>query len=107
LNTYTWQFTALDVYPTYQGLANAVYSVHWRLTGNDGTGHTAISYGTQQLGAIDPQNFTPFANLTANQVQGWVETQMGSEFTRTKSDLDQRISEQVAPSRQTKLPPWS
>lgn len=107
-NAYTWQFPALDVYPNYQGLTDAVYAVHWRLTGNDGSGHVATAYGVQGLGAIDLQNFIPFANLTFSQVQGWVEEQMGSsDVAKCKSVLDQNIAEQVSPSRQTKLPPWS
>jgi hypothetical protein len=107
VTTYTWQFPALDVYPTYQGLTNAVYSVHWTLTGNDGSGHVSTAYGSQALGAINPQNFTPFASLTAAQVQGWVEAQMGStDLAQCKAGLDQRIAEQITPTRTTVLPPW-
>lgn len=108
MTTYTWQFPALDVYPTYQGLTNAVYSVHWRLTGNDGSGHVATAYGSQALGPIDPQNFTPFASLTASQVQGWVEAQMGApDVALCKASLDQNIAGQITPTRTTVLPPWS
>lgn len=108
MTTYTWQFAALDVYPTHQGLANVVYSVHWKLTGDDGSGHTATAYGSQTLGPVDPQNFTPFANLTANQVQGWVEAQMGStDVVQCKAWIDNRINNQIAPTITTVLPPWS
>lgn len=107
MTTYTWQFPALDVYPTYQGLTNAVESVHWRLTGDDGAGHTATAYGEQPVGAPDPDNFTPFASLTAAQVQGWVEAQMGAEVTHLHTDLDGQIAQQVSPSVVSMEPPWS
>lgn len=104
---YTWQFPALDVYPTYQTVTDAVFNVHWRLTGSDGAGHAATAYGTQRLGVIDTGNFTPFANLTASQVQGWVEAAMGaSDVAMCKSDIDRIIANKIAPSTETKLPPW-
>lgn len=107
MTTYTWQFEALDVYTTYQGLVNAVYAVHWKLTGDDGSGHVATANGTQGLGAIDPQNFTPFDNLTVSQVQGWVEARMGSEVAEQRAALDQNIADQITPRVQTLPPPWS
>lgn len=33
---YTWQFESLDVFPTYQTVTDAVESMHWRLTADDG-----------------------------------------------------------------------
>ena len=107
MNTYTWQFTALDVFPIYQGLVNAVHVVHWRLTGNDGSSHSAIAYGTQALGPIDIGNFIPFVSLTASQIQTWVEAQMGSvEIALQRSGLDVRIADQISPREKTMSPPW-
>lgn len=103
---YTWQFVALDVYPTYQGLTNVVESMHWRLTGDDGVGHQAVACGEQKAGPPDPDNFTPYADLTATQVQGWLETLMGSELDQVKADIDKRIEQQVSPSIVAMQPPW-
>lgn len=106
-NAYTWQFTALDVYPTQQGLTNVVFQVHWRLTGDDGGGHTATAYGTQLLGPPDPGNFIPFASLTASVVQGWVEARMGTtELNAVKADLSTNIDNQVSPATVQMAPPW-
>lgn len=103
---YTWQFVALDVFPTHNGLTNVVESIHWRLTEDDGLGRQAESYGEQLAGPPDPDNFTPFAELTALQVQGWTETQMGSELDQIKADIDNRIAQQISPTVVAMQPPW-
>ena len=105
MNTYTWQFPRLDVYPTYQTLTDAVFQVHWRLTADNGNGRTAESYGVQECGPIDTNDFTPFADLTQLEVQGWVEVQMGAELAQVKAELDARIQEAVAPTRLSLPPP--
>ena len=106
MTTYTWQFPALDVYPSYQGLVNVVFQVHWRLTANDGSGHTTTAYGTQAIGSVDVTNFVPFACLTANTVHGWVEQAMGSDLNAVKADMNAQIAQQVSPTRATVTPPW-
>lgn len=106
-NTYVWQFPRLDVYPTYETVTDAVFQVYWRLTADNGAGRTEESYGVQPCGPIDPENFTPYEDLTETEVQDWVETQMGSELNQVKSDLDARIQEAVAPTKVSLPPPWT
>lgn len=107
MTTYTWQFPTLYVYPTYQTVANAVFSVEWQLVGDDGNGHVATACGHQALGAIDTGNFIPFANLTKSVVQGWVEAQMGTTVVNDhRSKLDGQIAGLVAPAIRVALPPW-
>ena len=108
MNTYTWQFPALDVYPLHEGLADAVFNMHWRLTADDGSGHTAEAYGTQAAGPIDPNDFIPYADLTLVEVTGWVEAAMGEvDLGTLKASLDQRIANQVSPPTATLAVPWS
>lgn len=105
--TYSWQFDALDVYLTYQTVNNAVYSMHWRRNADDGSGHTATSYGVQPCGPIDPNNFTPFNNLTLNQVVGWLEAQISAEdLAGIDADLLRIINEKAAPTTAGLAPPW-
>lgn len=106
MTTYTWQFPALDVFPSYQGLTDVVESVAWRLTADDGSDHVVTAYGEQPLAPPDPDNFTPFASLTFDQVKGWVEAQMGSELNDVKADLDRRIADIVSPRIVALSPPW-
>ncbi len=107
---YTWDVSTVDTYPTLDGNADVVYNVHWRLTAEDdanqdadGNNWTATSYGTQSVDTTDITDFTAFADLTASDVQGWVEAAMGAdEVTSLKAGLDAQISEKVSPSSVTK-----
>lgn len=102
-----WQFDSLDVFPTYGSLTNVVQSIHWRVTADDGSGHTAQAYGEEVAGPPDPGNFIPFSELTASVVQGWAETAMGSELAKLMAYLDSTILAQVNPSTVSLPPPWA
>ena len=107
MTTYTWQFESLDVFPTYETVTDAVFSVHWRLHADDGLGHVASAYGEQRCGDIDPNDFIPFDQLTPADVQGWVEAQMGpTEIGELHASLDSRIADQINPPSLSMAPPW-
>jgi len=107
---YTWNVSTVDTYPTLDGNADVVYSVHWRLTAEDdanqdadGNNWTATSYGTQSVDTSDLSSFTSFADLTSSDVQAWVETAMGEEaITALKSGLDAQIEAKINPTSVTK-----
>ena len=107
---YTWDVSTVDTYPTLDSNADVVYNVHWRLTAEDdanqdadGNNWTAASYGTQSVDTSDLSSFTAFADLSASDVQGWVETAMGSDdVTALKSGLDAQIALLITPTSVTK-----
>ena len=107
---YTWNVSTVDTYPTLDSNADVVYNVHWRLTAEDdanqdadGNNWTATSYGTQSVDTSDLSSFTAFADLSASDVQGWVETAMGSDdVTAMKSGLDAQIALLITPTTVTK-----
>jgi len=106
---YTWNVSTVDV-KEIDGNADTVFNVHWRLTGTDdanndadGNPQAATVYGTQPLDTSDLSDFTAFADLTASDVQGWVEAAMGADEVQAKKDgLDATIAELVTPTVQTK-----
>lgn len=105
--TYSWQFDALDVYLTYQTVNNAVYAMHWRRNADDGNGHTATAYGVQPCGPINPNDFTPYNQLTLNQVANWLEAQISAEDRAgIDAELLQHINDQAAPTKAELRPPW-
>ena len=107
---YTWNVSTVDTYPTKDSKSDVVYNVHWRLTATDGTNKdsdgnnwTASSYGTQSVDTSDLSSFKAFADLSASDVQGWVETAMGSDdVTALKTGLDARIALLITPTSVTK-----
>ena len=107
---YTWDVSTVDTYPTLDSNADVVYNVHWRLNAEDdanqdadGNNWTATVYGTQSVDTSDLSSFTAFADLTASDVQGWVEAAMGAdEVTALKAGLDAQIAESITPTSVTK-----
>ena len=108
--SYAWDVKTVDTYPTKDSKSDVVYNVHWRLTATDDTNNdaegnslTATVYGSQALDTSDLSSFTEFSDLTASDVQGWVEEAMGEEEVQAKKDsLDATIAELVTPTVQTK-----
>ena len=110
---YTWDVKTVDV-KEIDGNADTVFNVHWRLNAEDDANTvkdmqgndvpaTASVYGTQTLDTSDLSDFTAFADLTASDVQGWVEAAMGEEaVTNMKAGLDAQIDELLNPVVQTK-----
>ena len=107
---YTWDVSTCDTYPTKDSKSDVVYNVHWRLTATDdtnkdseGNNWTATCYGSQSVDTSDLSSFIEWSSLKASDVQGWVETAMGSDtVTAMKTALDAEIAEKVTPTSVTK-----
>ena len=114
---YTWDVKTVDTYPSHtdeQDPSNTesdvIYNVHWRLTGEDDANNDADGnpqqgsvYGSINLDVSDLSSFTAFNSVTVSNVQGWVESALGSdEVTKLKSVIDAEISEKVTPTTETK-----
>ncbi len=108
--SYEWDVKTVDTYPTHNSQSDVVYNVHWRLTAtddtnkdSDGNPQTADVYGSQAVDTSDLSSFTAFADLTASDVQGWVEAALGSdEVTEMKAGFDAQIAEKIEPTSVTK-----
>ena len=109
--SYTWDVSRCDTYPSKSGKSNVVHNVHWQLTGiddsnndADGNPQTAVIYGTQSVSTDDLSSFINWSDLTASDVQGWVESALGAdEVTALKASLDAQIAEKVSPSSVLKV----
>ena len=103
---YTWDVSIVDTYPTKSSKSDVIYTVHWRLTATDdsnqdedGVNISETVYSTQLLDTSDLSSFKAFADVTASDVQGWVETAIGSdEVTAIKTSLDAKITEMITPT---------
>jgi len=107
-NTYTWSFPTLTAYPSDAGQTDVVFIVHWVLSGTDGNGHNGSVYGTVSLTYTAGSAFTPFAQLTESQVQGWVTSALGAtQVSALEANIDQQIQQQITPTSVNLTPPWS
>lgn len=104
--TYTWAVVQMDCYPEADGETDVVFTVHWTLTGSDGT-YTGSVYGSQAV-TVDPAApFTPYADLTQDQVIGWVQAAMGAEQVAAyEANIAQQIADQINPPVVTPPLPW-
>ena len=88
---------------TIDGNEDTVFNVHWRLTGTDDANNSSGVYGTQELDTSDLSSFTAFADLTNEQITGWVESAMGEDkVTEIKANISNQIAELVTPTQETK-----
>ena len=105
--TYTWSFPTLTAYPQDAGQTDVVYTVHWVLTGTDGT-YTGSVYGTVGVTYEAGSPFTPYADLTEAQVQGWTEAALGAEQVASlEANIAAQIQQQITPTSVDLPPPWS
>jgi hypothetical protein len=108
--SYFWTINPLEAYPTASGESDVVFTAHWQLHATeevDGTTYTAQSIGTQGLTFTSGSSFTPFEELTLEQVSGWVENAMGTgSVDNLKAGLAQNIANQINPPVVTLTSPW-
>jgi len=108
--SYEWNVSTVDTYPTKDSKSDVVHNVHWRLTATDdtnkdseGNNWAADVYGSQAVDTSDLSSFTAFADLTASDVQGWVEAALGADkVTEMKASLDANIAAKITPTSVTK-----
>ena len=105
-NTYTWVVNSMVSYPQAEGLTDVVCTVNWACTGTDGI-HTGSVYGTVGLTYVAGSPYTPYADLTEAQVQGWVTTTLGAEqMAALEANIAAQIQQQISPTSVNLPPPW-
>jgi hypothetical protein len=103
----TWAVAQMDAYPELDGEPDVVFTVHWTLTGTDGT-HAAGVYGSVGV-TVDPgAPFTPYADLTQDQVIGWVKAALGDEQVAFyEANVATQIANLANPPVVTPPLPWN
>ena len=99
MNTYKFHINAVDVHTQVGDLEKVVYNVHWSYIGEDENGNVATQIGVQHVPYVDPDNFTPFNQLTQSDIIAWIEPELNvAEF---QSNLDAQLAELAAPTKVT------
>ena len=105
--TNTWGVVQMDCYPEYEGETDVVFTVHWTLTGTDGT-YEGFVYGSVGVTLDEGAAFTPYADLTEAQVIGWVQDALGDEQVAAyEANVAQQIADQVNPPVVAPPLPWA
>lgn len=105
--TTTWVIEQMNCYPTYESQTDVVFNVHWRANATDGAFY-ATAYGTAGVTYEAGSPYTPYDQLTQDQVVGWVQDAMGPEQVASiEAGLAINIANQVNPPTVTPPLPWS
>jgi len=105
-NTYSWLISQLECYPQHENETDVVFTVHWRRQATDGT-HNADIYASQSIEFNPADTFTPYAQLTQAEVEGWLEAAMGADrITEMDAVLDNQIADQINPPIIRPKLPW-
>lgn len=91
-NTYTWVVNNMVSYPQSEGYTDVVFLVNWSCNGTDGTYTGALSGATNVK--LDPAApYTPYADLTEDQVVSWVKEAIGaSQVNAIQNDVAAQIA---------------
>lgn len=103
---YKFTINALDVLKEKDGLQDVVYTIHWGLTATSDNGTTASAIGTKKISNPDPENYTPYDQLTEEIVVGWLQAE-GVDSDELKQGLDKEIEEKEKPTKETRYYPFS
>jgi hypothetical protein len=102
MNTITWSITAMNCSTTEQN-PDTVIVCHWTCAGTDGTYNASI-YSTCSVPS-PTGSFTPYANLTQEQVLGWVWAN-GVSKEATEAAVEAQLQAQINPPVVTPALPW-
>jgi len=105
MTTFTWTVSQLDCYPQYDNQTDVVFTVHWQLTGTDGT-HTGSVYSTCGVTYKADTLYTPYDQLTKNQVLGWIWAG-GVDKDSAQAAVQAQIDNQINPPVVSPQLPWT
>ncbi len=104
--TYTWQIVSLEAKVLHDNNENVIYSVHWTFQAHkldNEINYYASDFGIQHV-EYDSDNFTPYDDLTKEDVVGWLEDALDVEVI--KSNLSNNINLQINPVNVNLTPNW-
>jgi hypothetical protein len=99
MTTYNWNIQQMDRL-TSDGF---VVTVHYTVNAVDGD-YTASTYGTVGYTEQPGETYTPYDQLTQEQVIGWVQDSLGKDTV--EESLDAQIEAQKHPVQESGLP-WA
>lgn len=105
--TYSWDIGSMTVVPSQENLSDVVINVSWTKnlsTVISGVTYTSSINGTYACPPANPNEFTPYDQLTFNQVLAWVEG--GFDQDVLNAYLDEQVNLQVNPPTITLPLPW-
>jgi hypothetical protein len=105
---YKWVISAMDEYPSSEGLSDVVFNIHYRRQATEvddkGTWF-AETYSVLSVSAPDPSSFVPYDQLTEAMVENWLNS--GLDVDSIDASLTAQIEEQKNPKVVSLPLPWN
>lgn len=97
--TFTWGINTLE----REAADGFVFTAHYTVNAEDGT-YSSGAYGS--IGLERPDTLIPYADLTEDEVIGWVKEKLGGaeKVAEIEAALQAQIDEQHAPSKASGVP---
>lgn len=114
MTTYTWTIINLPAYASIDGQTDVVFEVNWSCLATTPStvvgevytpSYSAVYSGNTAVTYVAGQPFTPYSQLTQEQVWGWVNPTI--DRTAIEADLQAQIDAQMNPPIVTPPLPWS
>ena len=105
--TFNWLVASMPSYSENNEQSNVVFQVNWECHAQEGdfNQYKATSAGSVPVTYIAGSSFTPYDQLTQEQVWGWINPSI--DRTAIEADLQAMIDEQKTPTVTTPTLPWS
>ena len=106
--TYNFVISQLECKAKEGDLTDVVYTIHWRYQANETDGdksYFAEVYSATNCPNPDPEHFTPYADLTQAQVEGWLTNLL--DVPAMQANLASQIEAQKNPPIVTPPLPWN
>jgi hypothetical protein len=101
----TWVIEQMTTAPQLDGNTDVVVTAAWRCNGVDGQ-YTGTVYGAASFTLSQGSSFTPYDQLTQDQVLGWC-YENGVDKTATEANVDLQIQNQINPPVVVLPLPWT
>jgi hypothetical protein len=97
--TYTWSITSLSTVPKVDNRLEVVVLAQWTLIGINELGVQGSLYSIAQFTLTQGQGYTPYKDLTEDEVIGWVKVTLGVEgITNAEAAIQAQITSTLNPS---------
>lgn len=104
MTTIVWKINEMACYSSQNNYSNVVYFLRWDCTATDGL--KAVSFGADNILSSPTDGFTPYDQLTEDQVLGWLWAS-GVDKDAIEASLTQSVASMPDPVSVSLPLPWS
>ena len=109
--TINWRVGTMECYPTYEQNIDVVFTVHWDCLGSEvvsGSTYNGRVYGATGVTYHSGSTFTPYNQLSQDDVLGWVWDSMGTDQkSNYENSVQTQINNQINPPVVILPLPWT